>query len=488
MKNLILFLLLSGALYASSVATITALNGKASILRESKSIDATLGAKLKSKDSIITQNDTKVQLIFKDDTIITIGKNSTFSISEYIFDEQNEPIATFGLLKGAMRTITGKIGKIAPHKFKVKTKTATIGIRGTNFSIVSRGNVQEVYCTYGSIVLYIDGNEFVVEMGSYITIDKNLKVKIQKYKPAQLKKIALKNFNKKTKKPFKNDAQKVTNLEVSLEDKEIVVTEYNSQDKQDNARDNAQVDANQYVNVTSHHNGLDDTLHIYKGMKITNDMGIDTNKNSLGYHYSLIKTPLTEQNKYETSFTALKSFTNAEDVTDLNIALDNSFKLIDDDLSNYDSMEWGEWSITQKDSEKDIELRGLWVWGDLTDATVIASYNSSAKYDGRYKAIDAHQELVRGKAFLAVDFANDIATLKIKNQNSTSDWAIYSDMKIVSNTLNGSQDNSSGGFTTGAFYGTSGTSVGGSFSINDNQGQREANGVYQVTTTTIGEQ
>jgi hypothetical protein len=154
MKNLIkilsLLFILNISLYASAVGTITALSGSASILREGKSIDATLGAKLQQKDSIKTSDATKVQVIFSDETIISIGKNSNFSINEFLFEEGDAPSAKFGLLSGAMRTITGKIGKVAPDKFSVKTKTATIGIRGTNFSIfAAEDGSARVFCTFG---------------------------------------------------------------------------------------------------------------------------------------------------------------------------------------------------------------------------------------------------------------------------------------------------------------------------------------------------
>jgi hypothetical protein len=140
-KLLILITLLAcGDIFANAVATITAIKGDAIIQRAGKNIVAKLGAKLEQSDDLLTQNNAKVQIIFKDETVISIGKNSHFSIKEYIFDDNQAPVAKFGMLKGAMRTITGQIGKIAPDKFTVQAKTATIGIRGTNFTIVIGSN------------------------------------------------------------------------------------------------------------------------------------------------------------------------------------------------------------------------------------------------------------------------------------------------------------------------------------------------------------
>ena len=190
MKTLLLTLLLLSTQLLANVATVTALKGKAGIQRASDMIPASLGSTLEEKDNILTQDNTKLQLIFKDETIVSIGKNSNFSISEYLFEDGQEPVAKFGMIKGAMRTITGKIAKVAPKKFTVETKTATIGIRGTNFTVIVRedGSYQ-AYCTYGTISVTINGEKHIVQQGEFITISPNGKILVSAFTPKDLKKI-----------------------------------------------------------------------------------------------------------------------------------------------------------------------------------------------------------------------------------------------------------------------------------------------------------
>lgn len=196
-KIALLFLLLGSSLYAKDIATVTGLNGKAFIQRDGTKIEVTLGAVLKEKDTILTDDKAKVQIIFEDETIVTVGKNSNFSISEYMFEDSKEPIAKFAMLKGAMRTITGKIGKIAPDKFSVQAKTATIGIRGTNFSVlVGDDNTVNVYCTYGAIGVNISGEDHIVRQGFYIAVSPEGKVEIKEFTPQDLKDMKKKNFGK----------------------------------------------------------------------------------------------------------------------------------------------------------------------------------------------------------------------------------------------------------------------------------------------------
>ena len=191
---LILITLLSTQLFAS-VATITALRGKASIQRDGAMIVAALGATLEEKDNIVTQDNTKLQVIFKDETIISIGKNSNFSINEYLFEDNQAPIAKFSMLRGAMRTITGHIGDIAPEKFSVATKTATIGIRGTNFSVVvGEDGSYNAFCTYGAISVSLSGQTHLVRQGFFISVAPSGKVSVKAFSPQDLKNMKKENF------------------------------------------------------------------------------------------------------------------------------------------------------------------------------------------------------------------------------------------------------------------------------------------------------
>lgn len=114
-----------------SVGSIVAVNGDVSVQRGSDTLKAITGMKVEEKDTLHSKGPSKAQVLFNDKTVITIGKDATFKIAEYLFEADQEPKATFDFAKGAFRTITGQIGKAAPERFTLKSKTATIGIRGT---------------------------------------------------------------------------------------------------------------------------------------------------------------------------------------------------------------------------------------------------------------------------------------------------------------------------------------------------------------------
>ena len=100
MKNYILIttlLLPSFILANTTVANITALKGKTEIAFKEEIKLAKLKDALTKENSVITHKEGFAQLMFKDETIVSIGKNSKFSVEEYLGEETSEPEVRFNL-------------------------------------------------------------------------------------------------------------------------------------------------------------------------------------------------------------------------------------------------------------------------------------------------------------------------------------------------------------------------------------------------------
>lgn len=128
--------LISVVFAAQSSGFIKKLNGQAEILRNNKVIEVKIGDKIFQKDTIKTKSKSSVGIIFKDNTLISLGSNTEFSVEEYIFEpaEKNQSFVS-NIKKGTMTCLTGLMSKLNPNAMKIKAKSATIGIRGTHFSI-----------------------------------------------------------------------------------------------------------------------------------------------------------------------------------------------------------------------------------------------------------------------------------------------------------------------------------------------------------------
>jgi len=150
MKKIFLILLLTATAFAN-IGTVMAVNGQAQVKRAKKMLYVKNGMTLLKGDEIITKTKTKVQVILNDDTAITIGPNSSFHFIDYMFDGSKKSKISMQATRGFFRSVTGKIGKIAPERFKVKTNLATIGIRGTDFSVQLEKNKASYLCNSGEI-------------------------------------------------------------------------------------------------------------------------------------------------------------------------------------------------------------------------------------------------------------------------------------------------------------------------------------------------
>ena len=77
-------------------------------------------------------------LVFTDQTRVVIDRKSEFKLDAYRYAPDRPQADNFAvsLVKGGVRFLTGLLGKRNGDKIVVRTVTATIGVRGTNFDLV----------------------------------------------------------------------------------------------------------------------------------------------------------------------------------------------------------------------------------------------------------------------------------------------------------------------------------------------------------------
>ena len=92
------------------------------------------GLALKEGDRLTTADGASAIIKLEDGTRMTVRPNSELLIQQYKFKENAvDNSMVMQLLRGGFRAITGLIAKSSPNAARVNTKTATIGIRGTDF-------------------------------------------------------------------------------------------------------------------------------------------------------------------------------------------------------------------------------------------------------------------------------------------------------------------------------------------------------------------
>jgi hypothetical protein len=99
-----------------------------------------VGSDVSVGDTVVTGAVGQVQLVFKDDTRLVVGPNSSLLIEAYLVQpDQSVGKFTIDALGGAFRFITGKSPKDA---YQIKTSNGAIGVRGTAFDFVVQPNVR----------------------------------------------------------------------------------------------------------------------------------------------------------------------------------------------------------------------------------------------------------------------------------------------------------------------------------------------------------
>jgi len=118
---------------AADIGGISELNGSAQIVRDEPFI-AEVDFAIQSNDEAVTTNG-RMAITFLDDSTVRLTEHSQLLIDEYIYDpdpSKSKMALTFGL--GTARFITGNLGRIDKQNISLKTPTANIAIRGTDFT------------------------------------------------------------------------------------------------------------------------------------------------------------------------------------------------------------------------------------------------------------------------------------------------------------------------------------------------------------------
>lgn len=126
---------------SESIGTIKSVNDSASIVRSGETIPAKVGQAVQAGDTIQTGPDGSIGLIFKDDTIISLGPDSEFIIEEFLFEPVEGDLSFVAeVIQGTVALISGQIAKLSPDSVQLEIPAATIGVRGTQILISVEGN------------------------------------------------------------------------------------------------------------------------------------------------------------------------------------------------------------------------------------------------------------------------------------------------------------------------------------------------------------
>ncbi len=110
--------------------------GEVNIERAGATLPGTVGLRLQAADTLRTGADGSAGITMNDDSLLSAGPNSVLVLERYALD----PATSQGrfdaaLNKGTLVVVSGRIAKQAPDAMTVRTPTALLGARGTEFAV-----------------------------------------------------------------------------------------------------------------------------------------------------------------------------------------------------------------------------------------------------------------------------------------------------------------------------------------------------------------
>lgn len=139
MRNVLvvsLFLALPAASLAADIGQVKVAKGSVQVERSGARLPAKVGMGIQATDVLHTGADGSAGITFTDNSLVSVGPNSVFAIDKYSFDSTTHAGEFEGQLrKGKLAAVSGKMVKQSPEAMKIRTPSAIMGVRGTEFVV-----------------------------------------------------------------------------------------------------------------------------------------------------------------------------------------------------------------------------------------------------------------------------------------------------------------------------------------------------------------
>lgn len=128
------FMCISQICYGAIGTVTEQLNTPPSIQRDKTTLTGSKGTGVEMNDAIKTQQG-KVGITFEDQTKVQVNENSKLVIDDFVYDPKSKA-GKLGakIALGTVRYASGQIAKNSPQNVALATPTATIAVRGTDFT------------------------------------------------------------------------------------------------------------------------------------------------------------------------------------------------------------------------------------------------------------------------------------------------------------------------------------------------------------------
>jgi len=169
----------------ATIGTVTTLDGTGVIKREDDVVGDSAGTSIEQMDVAETTKG-RMQIDFVDETRLDVIDNSRVVIDEFVYDPNTgKGSLNMRATLGAVRYASGQIAKNSRQNVRLRTPTATISVRGTDFNMLVNeigesyvtllpscqydGNGNELECVTGEIAVENDAGYVILNQAFQMT-------------------------------------------------------------------------------------------------------------------------------------------------------------------------------------------------------------------------------------------------------------------------------------------------------------------------------
>ena len=122
--------------WAADVGEIKVVQGAAHLERGNARLPVKVGMPVQESDKVVTGTDGTVGITFADNSLLSVGPSSVLAIDRYVFDSTTHAGQFDSTLsRGTLAVISGKMVRQSPDAMRVRTPSAIMGVRGTEFIV-----------------------------------------------------------------------------------------------------------------------------------------------------------------------------------------------------------------------------------------------------------------------------------------------------------------------------------------------------------------
>ncbi len=151
-----LLLALSGAAQTAPIGRFLHIEGQVDLLKGGKlpAVPARLTDPVEAKDVIRTKSRSRAQVLFVDDTILTLAPETKIAVADYFYDgPRGLRRVLLQVFWGLAQTAVKQVLRMEQPDFMMQTQTAIIGVRGTEWYTLILPNSTNVYNIRGLLEL-----------------------------------------------------------------------------------------------------------------------------------------------------------------------------------------------------------------------------------------------------------------------------------------------------------------------------------------------